>query len=420
MKKLGIAFLLAALAGAAVEASAEEQRPLSEFYGKVAKLSITHRVLKGTDGSAGVEVTDIIVFMLPLDGGKPIEFFFPETAGVDSSTGKPNAYQVDDETKKLLQTIKPNKDVYHITYDIQNKLHICQHIEAYKPSSAEDEPNVYVFVQMSTLKGSPAVDVTKCKVPVKFALPATKGPTGPVTDPKMAAASEKFKAGDIVEIETGPNGAIKTLALWEPPKMADLAAISKNEKGQTTIDVNGIVENKTLVVPSNKMSMLGKIRPLLSEKAKSKSVLYHAVADPKDPAVLLLKDIRPTPEGYIVPEIASKTAADMGGTVKDGVFWSSGKIKVPFSGEDVDFIEIHTLGATPQQVFTRKYLVTLKEAPAVMPKIAGMAQGTPVTFKFNESLQGAWLSDIKVRDASSRPAATAPAATQPAEEKKPA
>ena len=59
-------------------------------------------------------------------------------------------------------------------------------------------------------------------------------------------------------------------------------------------------------------------------------------------------------------------------------------------------------------------MITAKEAPTVMPKIAGMAQGTPVTFKYSESLQGRWMSDIKVKPAGTQPAATQPAATQPA------
>jgi len=77
------------------------------------------------------------------------------------------------------------------------------------------------------------------------------------------------------------------------------------DKGQTTIEVNGIVENKTLVVPPNKMSMVGKIRPLLSEKAKSKSVLYHAVADPKDEDISEFEALLEEEHGEAVEDLNS-------------------------------------------------------------------------------------------------------------------
>jgi hypothetical protein len=428
-----MAVLVAAFAGYALAADPAPDpgaNKIAHFYGKVAKVTITHRVVKAAVDAEGIAVTDIFIFMAPMDGGKPVEFLFPETAGVDSSTGKPIPYKLDDETKKFLQTVKPNKDVCDIVYNVQNKMHICLHIEAYQPVPGEDELNVYVYVGKGTLKGSPAVDVTKFKEPYVFALPPAKGPGKPEPDPKMVEALNKFKPDQLLEIEAGPNGVIKTLNLFEPPKMADLGAISKNDKGQTTIEVNGVLDSKTLVVPPNKMGMIGKIRPLLSDKAISKSVLYHAIPDPKDATVLLLKDIRPTPRHYVAPEVATTAPAEAsaGGTPGEGVFWATGKGKLPVApGQtvDIDFIEIHSPAPDHVHVLMYRYLVTVKDSPTLMAKVAGMKQGTAVMFKYSDSLQGRWMLDIKAKPADTQPAgtqpaATQPAATQPAQEKKPA
>jgi hypothetical protein len=435
MKKLGMALLLAALAGVAPSAAAQDPKPdganqMSHFYGKILKVVTTHQVIKVPESPEGVQITDIKMLMAPMDGGKPVEFHFPGIAGKDSSTGKPIPYQIDDETKKFLQAVKPNKDVCHILFNVQNKVQICQHIEAYQPVPGEDEINVYIFVKKGdVVKDMPTFEASKFKAPFRFILPPAKASGPPAPDPKMVEALDKFKPDDLLEIEAGPNGVVKTLSLWEPPKMADLMAISKNEKGQTVVEVNGVLDSKTLVVPPSKMNMIGKIRPLLSDKVPSKSVLYHAVADPKDPSVLVLKDIRPTPHHYVAPQVASTGPAEAGAgdTAGEGVFWATGKGKLPVApGQtvDIDFIEIHFLAPDHLHVMLYRYLLTLKDAPTLLPKVAGMKQGTPVTFKYSESLQGRWMSDIKVKSADTQPAATPPAGTQPAskpaEEKKPA
>ena len=418
MKKLCIALLLATFLGVALSAVAADKEkpnqgnnPIAEFYGWAAKLTMNHRWVKGT------EYTDIKLQMMPAEGGKNIEFVFPES----DPSGKP--FALDDTTKAFLNALKILKpseppganNMYHVTYNVQGGMHVCQHIEAYTPIPGEDEPNVYVFVGADTpAKGMPIVSATKFKKTFKFVLPAAKGPGKPVADPKMLDALKKFKPNDLLEIELD-RGAVKTLKLWEPPKMADLNAISKNDKGFTTLEVVDALDTKTLIVPKNKGILVGKLRPLLKENAKSKSVLYHAVPDETDSSILWVKDIRPTPENYVAPEVASsKTPADTAsaGTEKEGVFWSTGKMK-PFRSDDtVDYIEIQTPGPDAEHVMREKYMVTIKESPTVMPKIAGMKQGTPVTFKFTESLQGKWISDIKVKD-------TKPPASKPGDEKKP-
>ncbi len=409
MKKLGIAIWLATSVVFALQAAAADKNqnqgnnPTSDFYGRCVKATIKD-VFKNH-----MHFTDIKVVMAPAEGGANIEFIFPEEDGL---TQKPVVF--DDATLKYLHSLKPG-DMCHIIYNIQNgNMHVCQHIETYTPVPGEEEPNVYIFTQKGDpLKGMPTFAATKMKKTYKFALPPAKALGKPAPDPKMVAALSKFKANDLVEVEM-EKGAIKTLKLWEPPKMADLNAISPkpNDKGFITIEVVDALETKTLVVPKNKMGLLGKLRPLLRENAKSKSVLYQAVPDEKDPSVVWLKDIKPTPEGYVAPEVASgKTTADSsGGTAGEGVFLSTGKTKVFRSGETVDFVEIQT-NPDPQHVMTEKYMVSSKDAAALMPKASALKKDTPVTFKFSESLDGKWMSDIAVKEAK-------PPATKPAEDPK--
>ena len=100
------------------------------------------------------------------------------------------------------------------------------------------------------------------------------------------------------------------------------------------------------------------------------------------------------------------------GTSKDGTFQSTGTVTMPRTGKTVNFIEIQYPGEKPGTAMNEKFLVTEKDAPALLAKVNGMKKNTPVTIKFTESLDGKWISDIQ-------PGQAKPPDKKPADDGKP-
>lgn len=413
MRTLSIAILLAAVAGLVVPAWAEKKNegnnPIQEMYCRYLKVKASQ--VKGAKGL----IWKICMTMKPVNGGKDIDFWLPM---VNGQTGKPIEW--DDANKKRFADMKVGS-IYHVAYNIQNgSMYVCQAFEPYESLPGEDEPNVFLFVQETKDKaGWPGVKVSKFKAEYTLALPAGKGPGKPTPDAKMVELLKQAKANDLLEIEaTGPEKAmvIKTLKFWEPPLIGEVGSItSKNDKGFATVEINDATKSTVAWIPKNKSNLLSVLRPLASEKAKSRSVLYRVREDEKDSTILWLTDARPTPDNYVAPAIASKDPkkgpAVPTGSEKDGVFLSAGKTKAPISGEEIDFVEIQTPGPEEGMIMKQKYLVSQKESATVIGKVKDFKPGTEVTFWFTNDNQGKWMSDIKLK-------AAKPVEKKPADEPK--
>lgn len=409
MKKLSAAILIVAIAGLVVPAWAEKKNegnnPIQEMYCRYVKVKASQ-----SKSSKGV-MWKICMTMKPVSGAKEIDFWLPM---VDGRTGKPIEWN--DAMKQRFNEMKVGS-IYHIAYNIQNgSMYVCQAYELYTPAPGEDEPNVFLFVAQGKDKtGWPTVKIAKFKTEYTLGIPKGKAPGKPAPDAQMLELLKKAKADDLLEI-TAVGTMIKTLKFWEPPLIGEVGTITqKNDKGFTTVEINDAVNSAVVWVPKNKMNLMQVIRPLASEKAKSRSVLYRVRADEKDPTILWLTDARPTPDNYTPPVVASKNPKDgpavPAGSEKDGTFAGAGKTKAPISGEELDYVEIQSPGPQEGTFMKEKYLVAQKESATVMPKVKDFKPGTEVTFWFTNDNQGKWMSDIKVK-------AAKPVEKKPAEDPK--